>query len=229
MTVITISRQFGSGGDEVAEQVCSLLGYKYLDKWLMQNVAVEVGLSPDEVVDFSEDHYKARTFLQSLFGPRSRTVTQVSSRTRTTTGETRTNVVRLDEAQCIDLIRVAVVAAYKRGNIVIVGRGSQAILADRPDVLHVRIEAPLELRMQRISQQENMTLVEARALIGQRDFAAAQYLERFFGIDWNDPLHYTLVINTGKCSYDTAARIIVDAARHLEQEFQPAAREATPS
>lgn len=212
MTVITVSRQFGSGGDEVVEQVCDLLGYRFLDKWMMQDVAGEVGLSGTEVVDFSEEHYKARSFFQSLFGPRQRVVAQYSSRTRDTSGVTHTSVVKLDEEQCIDLVRASVMAAYKRGSMVIVGRGSQAILADRPDVLHVRIEAPLEMRMARISQQEGMTLVEARALIAQRDFAAAQYLERFFGVDWHDTLNYALVINTGKCSFEAAAQIIVKAA-----------------
>lgn len=222
MTVLTISRLFGSGGDEIVEQVTNLLGYRYLDKRLMQEVASEVGLSRDEVVDFTEEHYKARTFFQSLFGPRQRVVTQYSARTRSTAGKEETSVVRLDEEQCIDLVRVSVLSAHKRGNIVIVGRGSQAILADKPDVLHVRIEAPLSLRMARVSQQENMTQMEARALIAQRDFAAAQYLERFFGIDWNDPLNYSLVLNTGKCSTDFAAQIIVLAARELETHPQTA-------
>lgn len=220
MTVLTISRQFGSGGDDIVEQVVNLLGYRYLDKRLMQDVASEVGLSSNEVVDFTEDHYKARTFFQSLFGPRQRVVSQYSARTRGTAGLEETSVVKLDEAQCIDLIRVSVLSAYKRGNIVIVGRGSQAILADKPDVLHVRIEAPLTMRMARVSQQENMTQMEARALIAQRDFAAAQYLERFFGIDWNDPLNYSLVLNTGKCSNEMAAQVIVVAARELETHPQ---------
>ncbi|MBN2471435.1 MAG: cytidylate kinase-like family protein [Anaerolineae bacterium] len=223
MTVITVSRQFGSGGDSIVEQVCDLLGYRFMDKWLLQEVAGEVGLSGDEIVDFSEEHYKARTFFQSLFGPRQRVVAQYSSRTRDTTGAMHTSTVTLDEAQCVDLIRASVVAAYKRGNIVIVGRGSQAILADRPDVLHVRIEAPLEMRMGRISQQEQMTLAEARALIAQRDYAAAQYLERFFGVDGHDTLNYTLVINTSKCSFETAAQIIVKAAQ--EHETHPASKQ----
>jgi cytidylate kinase len=216
MAVITMSRQFGSGGDAIAQQVCDLLGYRYLDKWLLQNVASEVGLSSDEVVDFSEEHYKARSFFESLFGPRQRVVTQISSRSRATTGETLTNVIKLDEAQCVDLIRVSIKAACKRDNILIVGRGSQAILAGMPGVLHVRIVAPMELRMQHLSEQEHMTMIEARTLIDQKDYAAAQYLERFFNIDWADPLHYALVINTAVCGPETAAQIIATAARQLE-------------
>ena len=70
MAVITISRQVGSGGTEIAAQVCTRLGYRYLDKWLLSKTAAEVGLSEHEVVDFSEDQYQARTFLEALLGPR---------------------------------------------------------------------------------------------------------------------------------------------------------------
>ncbi|MBN2472147.1 MAG: cytidylate kinase-like family protein, partial [Anaerolineae bacterium] len=216
MTVITISRQFGSGGDEIAEQVTSLLGYRYLDKWMLQKVAADVGLSQDEVVDFSEEHYKARSFFTSLFGPRQRVVTQVSSRTRTSTGGIETQTVQLDEAQCVDLIRVSVNAAYEQGSMVIMGRGSQVILAEKPDVLHVRIEAPMELRMERVRLAENMTAIEARALIAQRDYAAAQYMERFFQSDWNDPMLYSLLINTGKVPLEAAVQIIISAAKQIE-------------
>ena len=68
MTVITISRQYGSGGDEVALRVCEMLEYRYFDKMLMRQVASEVGFSAGEIVDFSEDNYKVRSFLDRLFG-----------------------------------------------------------------------------------------------------------------------------------------------------------------
>ena len=58
MAVVTISRQFGSGGDEIADRVCKLLGYHYFDKALMRRIATEASLSPTEIVDFSEDNYK---------------------------------------------------------------------------------------------------------------------------------------------------------------------------
>ncbi len=226
MAVITISRQYGSGGDEIAEQVCNLLGYRLLDKRLLQQVAVEVGLSRDEAVDFSEEHYRARSFFASLFGPRQRVVAEVSERTRGTAGATEISVVQLDEEQCIALVRAAVNAAYARDNMVIVGRGSQAILADKPGVLHVRIQAPLEWRLARIREKEHLSPVEARSLIDQRDLAAAQYLDRFFHIAWDDPQHYHLVINTGRCDLDLAAQVIVSAAQHLSQQVEQSGSKA---
>ena len=68
MAVITISRQYGSGGDEIATRLWNVLGYRYFDKRLMAQVATEAGLSPTEVVDSSEDNYEARSLLERLFG-----------------------------------------------------------------------------------------------------------------------------------------------------------------
>ncbi|MFC1960532.1 AAA family ATPase [Chloroflexota bacterium] len=220
MPVITISRQYGSGGDAIAGRVCALLGYWYLDKWLLRQVAGEVGLSEEEVVDFSEDAYKARSFFQTLFGPRQRVVSTVSTRSRGAGGVTEKSEFTLDEAQCIDLIRVAVKHAYQRNNIVILGRGSQVILRDKPEVLHVRVEAPLMTRIANVQAVEDMTTGEARALIGNRDLAAQQYLERFFAVEWDDSSLYHLLINTGKCEVETAARIIVSAVECLVGETE---------
>jgi CMP/dCMP kinase len=58
VAVVTISRQYGSGGREVAARLCELLGYRYFDKDLMSEVAHEVGLSPQEIVDFPEDQHQ---------------------------------------------------------------------------------------------------------------------------------------------------------------------------
>ena len=71
MPVITISRQYGSGGTEIAKRVCSKLGYSYFDKNLMARVASEVGLAEHDIVDFSEDTYKMRSLFERMFGRRS--------------------------------------------------------------------------------------------------------------------------------------------------------------
>src|SRR5947209_7554007 len=141
MAIITISRQYGSRGDEIAARVCELLGYRYFDKTLMAEMASELGLSSEEIVDFSEAEHRVEGFLERLFrGPRS------TSRNRTRK-EDAPKVKTLDEAGSIALVRAAVTAAYHVGNIVIVGRGSQVILKDRPGMLSIRVEAPLDTRI----------------------------------------------------------------------------------
>jgi CMP/dCMP kinase len=235
MAVITISRQYGSGGDEIAARLCNVLGYHYFDKRLMAQVATEAGLSPSEVVDFSEDNYKVRSFLERLFGRHSSRVVAPSG---WGTGDpTRSRIEFLtpmgiylyeaprepafrevaepDEAKRIALIEAVIRVAYQHGNIVILGRGGQAILKDKPDVLHVRIVAPLDTRVQRLHKQQNVSLSGAQDVAIQRDRASAEYLRRFYDLDWADPVLYDLVINTTQLGLEGATQLIVDAVERL--------------
>jgi cytidylate kinase len=218
MAVITISRQYGSGGDEIAAQVCERLGYRYFNKQLMSQVATEVGLSPTEIVDFPEDDYQVRSFLERLFGwGRSSRVAHVGTWTENTGGTRVREVLELDETQMISFVQSTIQAAYRHGNVVIVGRGGQAILKNMPGVLHVQIQAPIELQNQRIHELENVSLAEARERAIKHDQAAANYLKHFYNINWLDPHLYDLVINTHKLNIDTAAQLIVTAISYLPQ------------
>jgi cytidylate kinase len=216
MAVITISRQYGSGGREIATRICELLGYRYLDKLLMTQVAAEVGLSGQELADFSEEYPKVRNFLERLLRPGPHGVVRVSVRSRDLTGAETLSVKQLDESRCASLVRSAIQTAYKQGDVVIVGRGGQAILQEVPDVLHVRIEAPMGTRILRIQIRERMGAEEARRLAIQQDQAAAQYLQRLFAIRWDNPTLYHILINTGKWELERAAQIIFNALSQLQ-------------
>jgi cytidylate kinase len=219
MTIITISRQYGSGGDEIAARVCEILGYRYFDKNLMAEVATDVGLSPTEIVDFSEDNYHVRGFLERLWsgGRSSRVVAQVGRWTEDTSGARVEELAKLDEAQTITFVQSIVEAAYRHGNVVIVGRGGQAILKDRPWVFHVQVQAPLALQSQRLHEIEKVSLAEAREMAINHDRATADYLKRFYHINWLDPQLYDLMINTTKFKVEAAAQLIASAIRHLPQ------------
>jgi cytidylate kinase len=218
MSIITLSRQFGSGGSEVAHRVCELLGYQYLDKLLMTQVAAEAGLSGQELAEYSEEHSKISTFLSRLFMPGPHDFVRVSVRARGSSGTETLTVKHLDEARSANLVRQAIMAAYEHGDVVIVGRGGQATLQKMEGVLHVRIEAPMQNRILRIQKQEGLTSEEARRLITQEDEASAQYLKRLFGIRWDDSTLYHLVINTGKWDLEKAAQLIVDAVGYLKSQ-----------
>jgi cytidylate kinase len=212
MPVITISRHFGSGGIEIARRLCDVLGYSYFDKTLMVRVAAEVGISEKEVVDLSVDTYKMRGFLERLFGRR-------RSSTWTPSGAPsvdRLRVETLDEAASVNLVKDTILAAYARDNVVIVGRGGQAVLRDKPSVLHVRITAPLGARAMRIKEREDIPLSQATDLVRSKDQAAADYLKRFLNIDWENPLLYHIIINTGWWELEDATELIVNALTHLK-------------
>jgi cytidylate kinase len=217
MPVITISRQFGSRGDEVAKHLCELLAYGYFDKQLLAYIASKVGLPEEEIVDFSEDHYKVRSLLDHLIvGWRSpHSIAGSDIWQEELFGKMSTAVSTLDEEQSLALVQSAIRAAYRHSDMVIVGRGGQAILNDKPDVLHVRIEAPLDIRRRRLQEREKLTLAAAQDRVVEHDRASAQYLKRFYNIDWSDPLHYHLTINTNTLSVEAAARLIVKGVDHL--------------
>jgi cytidylate kinase len=215
MAVVTISRQFGAGGEEVAQLLGELLDYRYFDKQLLAQTAAEVGLSEEEVVDYNETSYKVRDWLTRLVAPGPRIVREFMVSRLDEQGRETLTMESLDEAQCVTLIQRAIRAAFQQGNMVIVGRGGQAVLKDQPEVLHVRLEAPLDVRIMRIEDRDGLSYSEAEELVRRRDTAAAAYLQRFYDIDWNDPLLYHMVLNTGRWTVAEAAKIIADAVDFL--------------
>jgi cytidylate kinase len=224
MAVITISRQYGCGGDLVAAQVCDALGYRLFDKRLMAQVASEVGLSEREIVDFSEANYRVRGFLERLFGRRgTRIVAESGAWTQDASGARTVQVEQLDEEWCVRMVRTTIQAAYERDNVVIVGRGGQAVLQDKPGVLHVRLHAPLGARIIRVRYEETTGLAAefqqraAQELVTERDKATAEYLQRFHGIDWADPELYHMVLDTKKWGIEPAVQVIVQAVSYLPQ------------
>ncbi len=217
MPVITISREFGSGATQVAQHLCDVLGYSYFDKNLMAQVAGEMDVSQDNVVDFSEDTYRMRSFFERLLGRRRLQIEAPAAKvSRTETAPSALTVETLSEAAGIKLVRDTIVAAYERDNVVIVGRGGQAVLRDKPGVLHVRMIAPLGARAMRVKERMGITLSEATDLCRSKDQSALAYLERFYQIDWDNPLLYHMIINTGKWETEDVAQVIIGALMNLK-------------
>jgi CMP/dCMP kinase len=219
MSVITISRQFGSGGDEVAVRLGQMLKYRLFDKRQVSMAAVDAGLSEQEIIDYSEDNFKIRGFLDRLFG-RSTEVAQVSIWREDAGGTQISEKQVLSEPVALTLMQRSIRYAYRSGNIVIVGRGGQIILKDCPEALHIRIEAPMEIRIQRVKaqlkQEQQMydATIEARRdaqdFIIERDNASATYIKQFYGADWADPLLYHAVLNLGKFTIDQSVKAIIE-------------------
>ena len=226
MAVITISRQFASYGNDIAEMICESTGYYLFDKRIIAEAAVEVGLSDEEVVDFSEENYKIRGFFNRLFG---RSHLQIWKEMED--GVRATEEVKLSEENALLLVRKAIENAHKMSDTVIVGRGGQIILQESPDVLHVRVETPIEERIQRVRSHPKIANrsfigpLEARRaaldLIEESDDASADYLKRFYEVDWSDPMLYHILINTGKLSVEQAVPLIVETAKQLQRDHAP--------
>lgn len=203
--VITISRQIGSKGDEIALKVCKFLGFSYFDKELLYRAAKSIGVREGHITDFSEDSYKIAGIIDKILGRKRLVATTHMLKNNAPIQKT------LDEEICLDVIRTVINNLAGRGKIVIVGRGGQCILKNKVNVLHVRIVAPLEFRIEQVMKEEGVSKEEALKIIEEKDEATSEYLQRFYNIDWDDPTNYNLVINTEKMDLDTAARVIVTA------------------
>ncbi len=227
MAVITISRQYGSGGDDIAFRVCDVLGYRYFDKRLLSQMISQEHLTPQQIVDYHEDAYKVRSFLDKLRGyrPCPPSLRPMKDKSFMRAAEATDQV---GENMMIWLADAAIRAAYEEGNMVIVGRGGQVVLHDKPGVLHVRIEAPLEERIGRVAAGEEVSPSKARQIVGEHDSSAADYLKRFYGTNWSDPLLYHLVINTGRVSMEAGVKLIIEAV-HLVAESRAPEPEAIPA
>jgi cytidylate kinase len=226
MATITISRQYASYGNDIAEKICESTGYYLFDKRIIAKAAAEVGLSDEEIIDFSEENYKIKGFFERLFGGSNLRIWKELE-----DGDRVSELVHLSEENALALVKKAIENAHKEGDTVIVGRAGQIILHNKPDVLHVRIETPIEERIQRVRDQIEL---EGRSFIGplearraaldvieEHDEVSADYLKRFYGVDWSDPMLYHMLINTDKLKVDQAVRLVIETAKQLEMDAAP--------
>ena len=208
MAVITLSQQYGSYGDAVAKLLCDRLGYRSLDKYRMQRLAAQAGLKPDRVVDWSEDRYRPGTLMERFFANMAL--------------PTRSPVVWADhvaaaarEDRVAALVIQLIHAAYEMGKAVILGRGGQVVLREKPDVLHVRLVAPLGTRIRRRQMRAGLTAEAARKQVIERDRASAEFAKRYYGVDVADPALYDVVIDTGKLPLPVVADLIIGSLAAL--------------
>jgi cytidylate kinase len=101
------------------------------------------------------------------------------------------------------------------GSVILIGRGGNLITAKLPHVLHVRLVAPLEDRIERIIRDDHKTPAEARKFCLEEEQQRARYIKTYYHADINDPANYHLVVNTSRFSYDNVAKLIGDAVLRL--------------
>lgn len=208
MATITISRQFGSHGDTVAQLLCDRLGYRYFDKNLMLGLAAQAGLAPETVEDVPDDKRRARTLVERLFGSYAASYGDPDTWAAAAVAERQ-------EQLTVERIKYLIRAAYDEGRVVIIGRGGQAVLAGLPNVLHVRMTAPKDLRVLRHAERAGITIEAATEIVTKRDAASHDFVQRYFGIDRRDPVHYDLVINMARFSPAQAVDLIISALAGL--------------
>ncbi len=193
---VTISRQAGCGGVLVAQKLAGYLQscsppdgktWTVFDRDLMNQVLADHNL-PGHLAKFlPEDRISAiEDTLADIFGVRPTAETLIQK-----TAETLLKFAEL-------------------GSVILIGRAGNIVTAKLPHVLHVRLVAPLEVRIERIVRDDHKTPAAARKFCLEEEQARARYVKSYFNADINDPLRYHLVINTSTVGYDNAAKLIGD-------------------
>ena len=197
MCAITISREYGSGGGEIASRLARRLGWHLIDHAIVERVASELGTSQEEAEahDESTEGLVSRVLNNMLYLYPASMVN----------APPEAFLSAEDYRRTVDRI---VKAAAARGHVVIVGRASQVILADLHDVLHVRIIAPFEKRVAYVMQREEVNHHTAEARIHRKDHERASYLEREYHHHPDDAHLYDLVLNTSLLDLESAVDII---------------------
>lgn len=185
MSVITISRQLGSMGRDAALLVAQRMGYRFVWRDMINEAARRA----------STPHVALATIDElDILG------IQPSAKDR--------------KAYCAAVSQVMHELA-DADNVVILGRAGQVVLAAHPYAIHVRIVAPVSVRMDRIVRHMQVTLEAAQSQINASDQHRRDYLRRFYKQDWDDPALYDLTINTAHLSTSAVADIIcMTAATH---------------
>jgi cytidylate kinase len=178
MAIITISREMGSGGIPISHKAAEKLGYTLVDGETIRKAAPAYGLTPEALEKADE---KPPAFVE-----------------------------KLDEQMEVDLhqIELIVLEYALKGNVIIYGRGGQDLLKDIGSVFRVRIIAPFEERVERWAEREWLDPDLARILVRKSDQQRAGFIKYYFDRDWEDPLHYDLVVNTSRLSEEMAVDLI---------------------
>jgi cytidylate kinase len=203
--LITISREYGAGGAEVARLVADALGWRVVDNELVDRIAARAGVSPDDVKDREERvpgfvERLARTMVAAtpeLFPP----------------PQAEGTVPRLQEVDLVRITESVVAEVASEGRVVMVGRAAAAVLASKHDAFHVRVVAPRDFRIQAVASRLGVPPHEAEKVLDETDRMRARYLREYYHRDWQDPVGYHMVLNTAALGVEGAARLIVEGVR----------------
>ncbi len=201
--IITISRQYGAGGSEVARRVAEALGWRVVDNELIDRVAARAGLPPEEVARREE---RAPGFFERL----ALALTRSAPESFPAPAE---KVPEPEEATLLRVTKSVVAEIAAEGRVVVVGRAAPAVLRGQHDALHVKLVAPVAFRIRTAVARLGIDPKAAEKILQDTDSHRARYLSRNYGWDWNDPTIYHVVLNTEALGFDGATEVIVGRAR----------------
>ena len=191
--IITISREFGSGGRFIGEEVAKKLGIAYYDKNIISQIAEESGLSPDYIQESAELSPKKGILAYALAG-------------RDITGKSVEDMV-------YEVQRKVILELAEKEPCVIIGRNADFILKDRDDVLNVFIHGNMPEKMKRICQLYNVSEQDAVKMMTDTDKRRMTNYNFYTDQRWGKASNYTLCLNSSQLGYDKCEEIIMECVK----------------
>ncbi|MDP9111117.1 MAG: cytidylate kinase-like family protein [Candidatus Eremiobacteraeota bacterium] len=198
--IVTISNEYGSGAHAIALAAANALGYRFIDKELPVVVAKRLSTSP-EAVDAAED--TSRNLGERLISGLEAGTPELAFPQTGSAGSFDRDVFRA--------VGDAVREFAALGRVVLFGRGANAVLGRRDDVLRVFMHAPRDWRIAHIMAVLGVDVASASAEVERIDKARRAYMQEYYGLDWGDPCFYDLSIDTARFGPERSTNLIVDA------------------
>ena len=192
--IITISREFGSGGRTIGREVANRLNIPFYDKELVEQVALESGFAPKFVEEHGEHSPTASRLAYAFSNPGVPGIMNGMS-----------TADFLWTVQCGVILQLA-----EQGPCVIVGRNADYILKDRPDVLNVFVRADMDFRADRIVRLYGESEKSPQARLQEKDKRRRINYQHYTGRTWGDSANYDLCVNSSKLGIDECVDLIVN-------------------
>jgi len=187
MAILTISREFGSGGREIGRAVVQEMGYEYLNRYKFFQEVSACGKKWEKWGKGFDEHspsvWEKYDWSFRGFGALARSI----------------------------LLEYAA-----RDNVVLMERGGNFLLKDVPHVFRIRVIAPIQSRIDRVMIRESVDYDTARWLVERTDHERSQFIKALFGKDWDDPEEFDTTFNTGMRSIEEIGHAVCEALRHRD-------------
>ena len=211
-TIITISREYGSGGHTIGKKVAELLNIPFYDKEIIDMAAQNSGLSP-EFISKTEQNISSGWLYTLLLG-----ASYASPATGAVSPGTQTPQLPLAD-QVFNAQRKVIIELAKKGSCVIVGRCADYILKhseeiNQKDVFNVFIYAPLEDKIKRAIEQKGLNPSTAERDVKLIDKRRANHYNTFTERTWGNRSHYDMLLNSSSLGLDKSAELIVEIVKH---------------
>lgn len=203
MAIVTVSRQYGSGGSEVAERVSRALGWTLYDNEVVEEVAQRLRMTPAEV---SAREERVPSLVERMASAMALGVPEMMPMVGDLAAQP-------SEERMVMMTRRVIEDAVRAGPVVLVGRGAQCMLASRADALHVFCYAPFEELTRYAVQVMGIPFADATKKVADMNHQRDEYVKHHFKREWRDLANYDLCLNTARLGLDGAAELVTQVAR----------------